>query len=266
MTGTKNMNLKIVAVAAVVVLIIAAVAVLFVTNDNNKTDAKIDSELNICGNADRNETIDNSDLAIINDIINGAGATLSEYPLADANNDSVVDSKDVEIVEKLINREPTAVYVVCLNEDGNQTVVKAQYPVKNIVPVGTNMIDPILNIGGTSSIAGYFYSGYANVESVMVNSDAVDLKGTSRSINDAAWKNFTQLDSSLSSEGGVGALVVDQSVTALNSYRSDIVDAQIPEIRFAVANAYEEVSATLTIGFLLGGDVEKKALQYAQLS
>lgn len=255
---------KIIAIAVVLIVVAATAGFFLLKGDDGSDNSKIESQLLVYGNANGDETVDKEDLAIISDIIAGK-KTLNNHPLADANNDGKVDAQDIAVVEKLIKREATVIYVSCLDPNGNQTAVKCNYPVTNVVPLGTNMIGPFLNIGGLNHTAGYFYCGYQNAEKALINSNAIDLKGSSRDITDASWQNFIELDGKLQSKGGIGAVFVDQSMNALNNYRNDLNTAGIPEIRYAVANASEEMSAALTMGFIMGQDSESKSLKYAQM-
>lgn len=267
MTDITSTQKKIIAVAIVAIIIVAGVAVYFTNaNHSTKSATHINSELMVCGNANEDYTIDSQDLAIAQDVINGK-KTLADYPLADANNDGKVDSADTALIQKLINRESATIYVVCLDRSGNETKVAVQYPLTNVVPFGTNITEPLLDVGGGKSCAGYFYSSYANADKSMT-ANAVDLGGKGRAISDTAWKNFIALDTKLATTGGVGALLVDYSgISAItDSYAADLTSAGIPMIIYAPADAYDEITAALTLGFLLGGTSEQYGVTYAKLS
>ncbi len=252
------------AMLAILMIVAVAIASAFIlAGSNNGTSYDdIDSQLMIRGNANNDYTINDSDLEIIQDIISGE-KDIDDYPLADANDDGLVNDEDVELVEKIINRESTDLYVICLDTNGDQTSVKVSYPLINIVPFGTNIVEPLLNVGGGEYCVGYFTSTYSNAEKSMTD-NAVDLEGSSRTISDAAWKNFTDLDSDV----GIGALIVDYSAIGAitDSYLEDLDEAGIPMICYASADASDEICAALTLGFLLGTDCEETALDYAELS
>lgn len=266
LTGSQK---KIFAVTTVLIIAIAGIIGVYTLtkNEDNKGADNINSELMICGNSNNDYTINDDDLQIIQDIIN-KDKTLSEYPLADANADGTVDSKDVELVQKIIDREDTTLYIVCLDPNGNEAKIAVSYPLKNAVTYGTNIVEPTLNVGGGKYCAGYFSSTYPVAEVAFTKYGAVDLKGSSRIISDAAWQNFINLDASLQSSGGIGALLVDYSgIGALtDSYLEDLKDANIPIIAYASADASIEMSTALTLGFLFGTDCEKTGLDYARLS
>lgn len=257
----------IIAVAVVAVLVVAGVGAFLLMNNggSNHDYDNIESKLMVRGNANSDYTIDKEDLTIIQDIIDGK-KTSAAYPLADANNDGKVDDKDVSLVKDIIDRkEGITVYVICNDVDGKDTTVEVKYPLRNVVPYGTNMQMPCLFANGGKYVAGYFTSSY-DVAERSISDDAVDLKGSTRSISDAAWANFTALDATLASKGGVGALLVDHSGIAqiTEQRKADLDAAGIPMIDYSSADATEELTTVLTLGFLFGGDNEKIGLNYAK--
>lgn len=185
---------------------------------------------------------------------------MSDYPLADVNNDGKVDQTDIDLLKDLLDRKTgSTAYVICYDIDGSQIDVQVSYPLNNIVPLGTNIIEPLIYIGAGTHIAGYFYSSYTVAEKPMTD-HAKDLKGPSRGINDASWKNFIALDE----EVGIGALVLDYSVKNIDaSYVEDLKEAKIPLLIFPSADATSEVSAAATMSFLLGKDTEEIGKEYS---
>jgi len=260
----------IIAVAVVAVLVIAGAGAFLIMNNNSGGEdyKNIESKLMIRGNANGDYTIDKEDLDIINNVKDGKeGYTLEKYPLADANNDGKVNDSDVNLTKDIIDRKQgITMYVVCLDVDGKDTTVSVKYPLRNIVTYATNMQVPTLFANGGQYIAGYFASSYEVAED-SINEKAVDLKGNQRQIDDAAWANFTALDAKLQSEGGVGALLVDHSGIAqiTDSRKADLDAGGIPMIDYSSADATDELTTVLTLGFLFGGDSEKIGLKYAKL-
>ena len=124
---------------------------------------------------------------------------------------------------------------------------------------------PCLFANGGQYVVGYFVHSYEVAEK-SISAAAVDLKGTQRTITDAAWANFTALDASLASKGGVGALLVDHSGIAqiTEQRKADLDAAGIPMIDYSSADATDELTTVLTLGFLFGGDCEKVGLNYAK--
>ncbi|MBR7006123.1 MAG: Ig-like domain-containing protein [Candidatus Methanomethylophilaceae archaeon] len=220
--------------------------------------------LMIMGNANGDDVIDSKDVSIINAIIGGSKA-FADFPMADANNDGKVDSKDVELVNSMIKKESGTVYVRCLDVNGDDTVVAVKYPLRNVVTYATNMQVPTLFANGGQYVAGYFSKSYDVAEASL--KDAVDLKGSARTITDAAWANFTALDASLASSGGIGAVLVDHSGIAqfTEARMADLKASGIPMIDYTSADAVDELQTVLTLGFLFGGDCEKVGRDYAKI-
>ena len=253
-----------VAVAAIVVIAGVGVFLLMGNGGSNHEYDNIESKLMVRGNVNGDYTIDKEDLGMIEDII--SGKLVGNYPMADANYDGFVNDKDVSLVKDIIDRKAgTTVYVVCNDLKGNDTTVEVKYPLRNVVTYATNMQVPCLFANGGQYVAGYFSKSYDVAEGALAG--AVDLKADTRSIPDSAWANFTALDASLAAEGGVGALLVDHSGIAqiTEQRKADLDAAGIPMIDYSSADATEELTTVLTLGFLFGGESEKIGLNYAKL-
>lgn len=256
-----------IAAVVVVVIVIVAAAAVALTRDGGSSDPheSIASQLQIMGNANDDYTIDEGDMEILDDILAG-NSSFDDYPLADANNDGVVDENDKTLLQDIIDKKTgTIMRVMCLDVQGNNTVVDVEYPLRNIVTYATNMQLPVLYANGGQYIAGYFTSSYSVAEG-SINSNARDLEGSSREISDASWTLFTQLDASL--DTGVGAFLTDSSATAqiTPARQADLDAAGIPLIIYPAANAADEITTVLTLGFLFGGDCESLGVEYAQTS
>lgn len=263
-----NKNTTMIAAVVVVAIVLVAGVIVFMGgNGSNSSNAEIASQLQIMGNANDDYTIDDKDMEILDSILAGE-ASFSDYPLADANNDGVIDENDKTLLQDIIDRKTnTTVYVICLDANGDPTVVSATYPLRNVVTYGTNMQMPTLYANGGQYVAGYFTSSYEVAER-SISSSARDLEGSSRTISDAAWTNFQELDASLESVGGVGALLVDYSgIAQMTSTRvADLQVAGIPLIIYSSADAEDEITTVLTLSFLFGGDCETLGVNYAQTS
>ena len=253
--------------AAVVVIVVIAAAAAAITRGGGDGDPgeSIASQLQIMGNANDDYTIDDKDMEIVDDIIAGT-KSFTDYPLADANNDGKVDVSDKQLLQDIIDRKSgTVLRVMCLDTSGNNTVVDVEYPLRNVVTYATNMQLPVLYANGGQYIVGYFTSSYEVAEG-SINPAAKDLEGSSREISDASWTLFTQLDAGL--DTGVGAFLTDYSAVAqiTASRQADLDAAGIPLIIYPSANAADEITTVLTLGFLFGGDCESLAVEYAQAS
>jgi len=259
---------KMIAVIVVVVIAVAAAGVFLMTQGNNNEQKNYDNievteTLAVYGNADGNAIINDYDVDILQDIIDGK-KNMSNYPLADANKDGTIDSKDIEIVKKMMKHEECEIYVIGQNYDSieNQTDVKVKYPVTNAVSYGTNMNAALLYVGGEDSVAGFFRSNYQNFEAALVEK-AEDLGGGAGTA-EAGWPDFTVL----AGKKTIGTFFADKSkISGLTAeYKKDLDDAGIPLIILPITDAKDEIASTLLIGFLLGEKTEKIAQEYATTS
>ncbi len=257
------MTTMIAAVAVVAIVLVAGAVVILNNDDESSSDAAIASKLQIRGNANDDYTIDSKDMDILEEVI-ADPEKLATYPLADVNGDGVANETDKALLKDLIDRkEGSAVYVICLDREGNSTIVKATYPLRNLVAFGTNIQMPALYANGGQYFAGYFNSEYATAGS-SISKAAVDFGGSSRKISDTAWSNFTKLDAKV--ENGVGAFLLDYSAVAqiTDKRMDDLNAAGIPLICYESADATAEITTVLTLAFLFGKDCEKVGVKYAQ--
>jgi iron complex transport system substrate-binding protein len=86
----------------------------------------LDLTLEIFGNANMDDTIDDNDIEYIQDIIDGSA---TETQFADATHDGNIDNNDIQQVNAIINGE--ALYIILL--DGNGELLTVFLPVNRIV-------------------------------------------------------------------------------------------------------------------------------------
>ena len=265
---------KVIVIAVVAVLVVggAGAAAVFLMNNNDKDDGlekeyiDVKTSLGVYGNANKDAVMGDSDKEIMQKIIDGEeGYSLEKYPLADANCDGKVTDADKELLQKMIDREECTVNVLCLNKAGDQITVPVGFPLKNFVPVTSNMNAVTLYIDAVSSVAGVFGVSYPNFESGFAD---VDKFGGSPTDIDNGWANFIAKDAALKDQGGVGAVIIDHSKSTIISDEQigQLNTAGIPLLWFAVVDAKSEVSAALALGFLVGGTAMTKSLEYAKTS
>ncbi len=152
-----NNTTKIVAVVVVVivVIVVAAAAVILLSNDD-KDSAPATSA--IYGNVNEDYYIDDEDVELIQDIIDGKREA-SDWPLADANLDGKVDEADLEVVRSYMNGESTTLYVV--NCDGNPVAVP--YPIEGYAATtGTNFRTVIAVLGLADGMAANATNSYTS--------------------------------------------------------------------------------------------------------
>lgn len=135
---------KIAAVVAAVVVVIAVAAAAALMSDNgeplpevekgpytlNDIEVSSDIRLVVCGNANNDDVIDESDLDMIRAIANGETTWDEEAnPLADAYPDGVIDQKDVDLMRNILAKNDCYVYYV----DYKGQTVRVQYPITGTV-------------------------------------------------------------------------------------------------------------------------------------
>lgn len=110
--------------------------------------AGADFTLGIFGNANMDDTIDNSDISSLQGIINGSQ---EKTTLADANNDSVIDEKDIEQTKRIINGEEKELTFI----DCDGVIVTVKMPVETIVTTGhEGLLEGIRALNSEGKILG----------------------------------------------------------------------------------------------------------------
>ncbi len=132
-------NVLIAIIAVVTVAAVGGGAFMLLGNGGSSSSGSEDNldafEGLVYGNANGDCYINSEDVTLINEIIAG-GKSLSDYPLADANRDGTVDDKDLEIVNSFIDGDDLELWV--RDTAGNN--VQVTYPINGIfVMGGTNM-------------------------------------------------------------------------------------------------------------------------------
>ena len=122
-------------------ILIYALVILYPTN-------AADFVLDIYGNADMNEFLDEDDIQYIKSIIEG---TNEETTLADANYDGEVDEEDIEQVQAILDgRETRITYMDILGEA--ETLNK---PIKRLVNMGYNGVEMTRILGAEDLLVAY---------------------------------------------------------------------------------------------------------------
>jgi len=109
--------------------------------------AKIDYTLDVFGNANMDETIDQKDVAFIQDIINS-----TERPtlLADANNDGKIDETDIYWVEKIMEGAESEIIV----SDALNRTVTVKTPVERVIPLPLVTAESIVAMDADDKVVG----------------------------------------------------------------------------------------------------------------
>lgn len=147
-----------VAVLAAVIIAAAAAAVFLLNNSDNGPKGDYSSfDVNttknlVFGNANNDNYLNQADVDMIQDIVNGKLAwDKVKFPLVDANTDGVVDSKDVALVKKFLNGESAKMYYMNWYKD----VASVNYPVSGKVSVDyTTAYDMLVILGCLDDLVG----------------------------------------------------------------------------------------------------------------
>jgi iron complex transport system substrate-binding protein len=110
--------------------------------------------LNIYGNANMDENIDEADISYVQEIING---DCKSTTLADANHDGKVDALDLDQIKRIINGDAKNLTVI----DAQNRSVTLNLPIEKAVGVNTGAIEIMRDIGVDLSKVFIAASSYA---------------------------------------------------------------------------------------------------------
>jgi ABC-type Fe3+-hydroxamate transport system substrate-binding protein len=182
------------AIAIIIVAIIAVAGVaayVLLTAEDTSWQKNITGRLEVYGNANGDDHIDNDDVKALNSFIK-SGWDEEKYPFADANQDGKITQADVDMVQGIIDGKTTNVYYI----NGNGDLKTCKYPVTGLV-VGGTAVHPVINATGAYK-------------------EAVALTGKSGSVDETLNKNTYNLPSV-----GSKAYLID--IEALSKYKVDAV-------------------------------------------
>ena len=163
---------KIVAISIVAVVIVAAVgAYILLSNDSDDGFNDVTGRLQVFGNVNNDDFIDDDDIRALDSFINGTEWNQETYPYADANRDGVLDSSDRDLIQKMIDGEECTVYYY----NGAGEIKTAAYPVNEVGLVGTNVfavplvlnvVDRVVARSTTSSFDQVFHAELIDLPSI----------------------------------------------------------------------------------------------------
>lgn len=215
------MDKKIIAaIIVVVIVLIAAAAALVVMNNDDDDDvgtpaALADAELKVYGNINGDQVIDQKDIDLLNSLIDD-GATATQYPLADANQDGKIDASDVEVIQNVIDGKSTTIWHINYhdtNEDGvvDEELVSTKFPIKASLMTGaTNNLLLTFMLGITDAIKGISYTN-STTDTTLFGSTYLDSSKTVRVGNSSTTIKFED------GKAGSSDVIATQGVTAVIS-------------------------------------------------
>jgi iron complex transport system substrate-binding protein len=107
----------------------------------------MDYTLEVFGNANMDETIDQGDIEFLKAVING---TESPTRLTDANHDEKIDEKDVDQVELILGGIESEIII---NDALNRTVT-VKRPVERVIPLRLAIAEAMVAIGADDKVVG----------------------------------------------------------------------------------------------------------------
>jgi len=143
-------KIKLLAILMVTTVLAASIAgvILLSGAAKGKTYTNVSSvRLQVFGNANEDDTIDQRDIDFISEVIAG---DCSASNLTDANQDGVIDQRDIDQVEAIIDHEETRLYYVDI--DGYNASV--HYPVQTMIAIYTKYVEVVRVLNATDMIIG----------------------------------------------------------------------------------------------------------------
>jgi iron complex transport system substrate-binding protein len=112
--------------------------------------------LDIFGNANMDDRIDEKDIAYVQGIIDG---TSKPSNLADANHDGKIDQKDISTIKNIMNGTESSIFYINVNGD----VAKVKHPLNRIIIVYDNTAEIIRILGAQSKVIGVDSNGGSSI-------------------------------------------------------------------------------------------------------
>ena len=254
------MNNKVIAVIAVVVVIAAAGAGAFVLlkSDKSKDNSyAIDGALNVYGNADGDYKIDNKDLNVIQDIIDG-DKKAADYPLADADKNGKIEDADKTLVQKIIDKEPCTVNIINQKKTAGNYDSTVKWPVASAIATGSSNNLLLFTFAGINEkVHGICYSTTPDWTLFPYYESVARLGTTSTAIAiDTDTSNVIK-------EHKVTALISDYTDSTIkNESEYNEIGIDVIRVSAAVTDPDKYASQLLMLGFLFG--TETSAMEFAE--
>ena len=230
--------------ALAAMVIIAGLGLFLMDHDDEDIDPEsyLQGRLMVFGNANNDDTIDEADLQMIEDIISSGHWDREKYPFADTNNDGVVDDEDLHMITDMIDRvENMTVHYV----NADLKVYSVDYPIRNIVVISTAVFDPIKEMGLQDRVFGRHGTSYP-LDSIR-HQFFIDLPPVSTASNNIDITLLSNVAETV--DGGIDAVVTRDKWLLLQE--GQLAAAGIPVVRMGFASDRTAISAYLTLGYLM---------------
>jgi len=256
MLSTKVLSIIVVAVVAVSAI---GVSLVLLNDKGNSSGLKIDAELEVYGNANKDGTIDKDDADLIQKIIDGT-ELFTEHPLADANCDGSITEADLELVEKIIGADPkNKVRINIINHfDGGVYVQSVLYPVTAAVSTGAaNTLLPFKYLGIHEEIKGLSYAGAPDAT---LFPEFQNLVGEDKRLSTSATSmSAEKLSNLVTGSEKVTALITSDNRSYISSGSPNYTPTTYPgvdvvRIQPAAVDTGEYMSTILILAFLFDTD------------
>ncbi|MDR0508750.1 MAG: dockerin type I repeat-containing protein [Candidatus Methanoplasma sp.] len=249
------LNTKTIVILVVAVVVVSSIGVAwFVFGDEGRDRIEIDAQLEVFGNANGDNTIDQADLDLIQDIIKGE-KSFENYPLADADCNGVVNQLDYNLTNSIINASSNnRVRINILNHyDGGTLVETVMYPVTSAVATGAaNTILIFKYLGIVNEIKGLSWAGAPDA---FLFSEYQHLVTESKRLETSATRMSVEKVSELVTSDKVSAIVTADNrtyVTNAGTFKQMGVDTI--RVTPAAVDSSDYMSTVLMIAFLFDTD------------
>jgi len=145
-----TMNNRMIAIIIVAIVVVAGIGAVFLLKDNSdrpplQSTTKETMRLNVCGNADLNNYLDERDIEHIQATIDGKE---EETLLTDANRDGVIDQRDIDKVREIMEFRAERIWYLDLN--GKYACVEG--PIKSVAIQYWPTLQGLIAIGAQNLI------------------------------------------------------------------------------------------------------------------
>lgn len=249
---------KIIAVAVIIIVAAASVGVGWMAlKGGDDARVSIDAKLEVFGNANGDDVIDQADLSIIQSIIDGETA-LESYPLADADCNGVVNQLDYNLTNNIINADSGhKVRINIINYHiGSAYIDSVLYPITSAAATASlNSLLAFKYLGIINELKGLSYS---SLDSALF-SEYIGIMNTFPTLGINVYTMDVERVSACVTNYGISAIISEDNVAYLPnaSPGSNILNGtgvDVVRIKPGVVDSKEYMSSILMLAFLFDTD------------